>query len=236
MDRTGTVAIVFYTKIYGDVHVLLGQETQYLSDLQDVKYISFTNLNEIFEKLSIHALSELETTRDPCPEDVFRKNAEYLTTHLRFRNMSSVVILYEPIRSVQSDDGVLEHTTRFRIVKDESVTKFGIVKGGIEDNETERDCILREVYEEIDYRLNTSKLDFINTFIVERFQYDPLHVFSYYVPYYEMDRFLSNINRLKTLGRGEMCHFKFIPYKNVMKEKLNQKSAYCLKQCYKIIG
>jgi len=234
MERTGTVAIVFYTVINGDIHVLLGQETQFLSDLQNDLYISSTNLNEIFKDLGIESLAQLETTCNDEPYDVFRKHAEYLTQNLRLQDDNSALILFEPIRTIHNNDGSIEYTTRFRLVKQESVTKFGIVKGGMENDETERACIVREVYEEINFKLDESKLDYINTFILSRFQYDPLYIFSYFVPYLDIENFLCNINQLKLLSRGEMCHFKFVSYKSGLNKKLNQKSLFCLQQFYKI--
>jgi hypothetical protein len=84
------------------------------------------------------------------------------------------------------------------------------------------------VSEEIDFKLNRVNLKLVDTLILKQFQYYPIHVFSYHIPFLQVDNLLNNINAMILQNKGEMSCFTFMPLNNCCC-KLNQKSFWSLR-------
>jgi ADP-ribose pyrophosphatase YjhB (NUDIX family) len=231
MTDRGTVTIVFYTiDDNKQLYVLLGEETQFLCDLEDETYFHFTNFADIYRDLNIARLADVETTCDPNPDVVFGQTAHYLTEHFQNRG-TPLFIMYQSITSTINARGVCEYHTHFRFVKPDTVPRIcGVVKGGIEPNEKIEDCIIREVFEETHFKVNGMKLQLIEDNVnMPQFHGSLLHIYSYYIPYYDTEAFLDTINKtIREKHRGEMHNFRFVPFDEKTSIKLNQKSYWSL--------
>jgi len=231
-----SASMVFYADIGNEIHVLVGKETQYLSDLQHEKYIRNTNFEEIYLTMQITNLEEIETVSASAiggnkedAEHMFREHTLFLNENFKLRGQhNSLKILYEPIKE---KDGMF--TTKYRFIpqKNNQNQKYGIVKGGCEGEENPEQCIIREVEEEVMLNIDDPNdieyLDYVNVKFAGG-RNEGVYVYSYEIK--DPDSFIDMLNTMnKVQKRGEMYDFQFIPLQNYNQYSYNRKSLYSLK-------
>jgi hypothetical protein len=196
----GTVGVVFYYRnADGQIQVLTGKQTGFLSD-------SDTHKN----------LSEREIIKPP--QNSFENAEEYFSRRAKdLSNLSAgYKVYYDTVRRFNSAslDGM--YFTKYRSASElgagSTISKLTIIKGGIDaTNNGTVNAMLREIDEELGFNANPEKL-------VDEKDVGDIRYFSYELSDEEIRDILGIIRQREQKHKGELANLSFEP---LIKSEIN---------------
>ncbi len=211
MSKGATVVIWYRDQTTGEIYVLVGQESRYLSDEH--------NSEELREKQYLK--NEKKVTND-----------DFLHIKMRFGQMAKELEKKHPdLGEIRFDTPKFVSRGRengfsvnYRYL-DRTKSKYGILKGGIEpdDNNDMQKTAFREVTEEIGIQINKSKLVLFG----ECGENSCFH-FELKHPDRDIPIWIERIQNRKTRNYGEIFNLSFKKIDEVLGSNLNFKSKCAL--------
>jgi len=205
------------------IQILTGTETCYLTD----KVVP--EIKSIIQKYQIYhstAPSSSYQTKEKEIYQQFSKRAKLLSKELK------QPVYFDKPTTHETQPNLWQ--TQYRVVNE--IPKFGIVKGSMEEDETQTEAIYREIQEELfpynDYiPLEQEKITLLPQPI--QLNNDFLYTFHYQVSEKEKQMIEKNIEHLQEENYGELVHYQFRPMTEIFTSpQSTQPNFHLLKQYF----
>lgn len=217
MNYNNSCVIIYY-KNFNNIYVLIGDESQWISDDYDIdKLVNFKD----FEKIpNIYTYKDLHKE---C-----KKRVNYLQQHIKEK------IKYDTPEYIQTENMFKIH---FRYLKPDH--KTGFIKGGRKESENSLQAIKREIKEEIGILENYSDI-FLKHIIDKSICYsNQITLISYFK--FEVSENIKNRMEEKIIDRnnqsyGELFNIRFVKIKDILElNNLNRQTTYAITELMKLI-
>lgn len=231
------------TPITRQIEILAGVETSYLTDKMAPE------IKSILEKYQLYTQNpQSPTTRTSNSNqqkeihEIFEKRAKLLSKELKIP-----VYFDKPItNSTETTEENKQWQVQYRVLNE--ISKLGIVKGSMEEQETKEEAVKREIQEELFPYSNEIPMDeekiipLPNTIHLHR---DCLYTFHYQLNKQEKETIEKNIRKLQEENYGELVKYQFRnlneiftsptsthPNYHLLKQIFNGKSRLYMKEFY----